>query len=91
VIVRAVTLEVSPEQAEELVKAREEGSIQLTLRNPLEDEPVVADEPEPEPEPEPVVEEPARPAPRRVSVPPTRQFDVTIIRGTSVSEQKASS
>lgn len=86
VIVRAVTLEVSPDQAEVLVKAREEGSIQLTLRNPLEEEPVVADEPEPAP----AAEEPARPAPRRVSVPPTREFDVTIIRGTSVSEQKAS-
>lgn len=92
VIVRAVTLEVSPEQAEVLVKAREEGSIQLTLRNPLEEEPLVADEPEPEPEAEPVVaKEPARPAPRRVSVPQTREFEVTIIRGTSVSEQKASS
>jgi len=84
VIVRAVTLEVSPDQAEVLIKAREEGSIQLTLRNPLEEAPVVAEEPE-KPAAEPVA-----PAPRRVSAPPTREFDVTIIRGTSVSEQKAS-
>src|SRR5512143_302237 len=38
VIVRAVTLEVNPKQAEVLIKAKEEGSIQLTLRNPLDDE-----------------------------------------------------
>ncbi|WP_432473203.1 Flp pilus assembly protein CpaB [Amphritea sp. HPY] len=34
VIVRAVTLEVSPQQAEIIVKARGEGPIQLSLRNP---------------------------------------------------------
>ncbi len=38
VVVRAVTLEVTPKQAEVLVKAREEGKIQLTLRNPLENQ-----------------------------------------------------
>ncbi len=38
VIVRAVTLEATPTQAEAIVKAREEGSLQLTLRNPLEEE-----------------------------------------------------
>ncbi|GGK59300.1 Flp pilus assembly protein CpaB [Amphritea balenae] len=37
VIVRAVTLEVTPEQAEIIVKARGEGPIQLTLRNPQDD------------------------------------------------------
>jgi len=36
VIVRAVTLEVTPEQAESIVKATEEGKVQLTLRNPLD-------------------------------------------------------
>ena len=36
VVVRAVTLEVTPKQAEVLVKAREEGRIQLTLRHPLD-------------------------------------------------------
>ncbi len=36
VIVRAVTLEVSPKQAELIVKATEEGKVQLTLRNPLD-------------------------------------------------------
>lgn len=34
VVVRAVTLEMTPKQAEVLVRAREEGRIQLTLRNP---------------------------------------------------------
>jgi pilus assembly protein CpaB len=81
VIVRAVTLEVSPDQAETLVKAREEGSIQLTLRNPLEEEVVVV-----EAEPEPVA-----PAPRRVVAPRSRTFDVTVIRGTTVEETKAKS
>ncbi|MCZ6718355.1 MAG: Flp pilus assembly protein CpaB [Gammaproteobacteria bacterium] len=37
VIVRAVTMEMSPRQSEALVNARSEGSIQLTLRNPLAD------------------------------------------------------
>ena len=93
VIVRAVTLEVSPDDAETLVKAREEGSIQLTLRNPLDDEEeVVAEEtppPAPVAEPAPQPAAPA-PAPRRVAPAPTRSFPVTIIRGTAVSETKAS-
>jgi len=38
VIVRAVTLEMTPAQAETLVKARDEGRIQLALRNPLDTE-----------------------------------------------------
>ena len=37
-IVRAVTLELKPEQAETIVKAMQEGTIQLTLRNPLDSE-----------------------------------------------------
>ena len=77
-IVRAVTLQVTPEQAEILVKGREEGSIQLTLRNPLEEEEIV------------VVEEKAAPPKRRVVQAPARprQTTVTIIRGTNVSETK---
>jgi len=76
VVVRAVTLEMTPPQAELLVKAREEGEIQLTLRNPLEDEPVVVAE---APAPKPVVR---RPTSRPVA--PT----VTIIRGTNVETTK---
>jgi pilus assembly protein CpaB len=52
VIVRAVTLEMTPAQSEELVRAKEEGRIQLTLRNPLaqeeeEVEEIVVQEPPP--------------------------------------------
>lgn len=81
VIVRAVTLEVTPAQAETLVKAKEEGSIQLTLRNPLDDEPVVV-----EAEPEP-----PKPAPRRVTRPRRRTISVTVIRGTNVTTTKPKS
>ena len=46
-IVRAVTLELKPEQAEIIVQAMQEGTIQLALRNPLdsivEDAPVKED------------------------------------------------
>jgi pilus assembly protein CpaB len=77
VIVRAVTLEMKPDQSEILVKAREEGSIQLTLRNPLEEEA------------QPVVEEQVQPAPRPVVRPVTRRTaardtTITVIRGTAV-------
>ena len=77
VIVRAVTLEMEPKQAEVLFQARTEGSIQLTLRNPLELEP----EPEP-PAPKPVV---TQRAPVKRSPPPA---EVTIIRGTTVDKAK---
>jgi len=40
VVVRAVTLEVTPKQAERLVQATEVGSVQLALRNPKEKAPV---------------------------------------------------
>ncbi len=84
VIVRAVTLEVTPSQAERLVKATQEGRVQLTLRNPLDHEPepiqevaVVEPPPEPEVRPAPVR---ARPAPQR-----PRNLQVTVIRGTDSS------
>jgi pilus assembly protein CpaB len=73
VVVRAVTLEVEPKQAEMLAKARDEGRIQLTLRNPLEE-----DQPE-LPKPEVVVK--AEPKPKKKPVyqaPPS----VIIIKGT---------
>ncbi|WP_159654171.1 Flp pilus assembly protein CpaB [Vibrio atypicus] len=41
IIVRAVTLEVTPRDAEKLLTARSKGEIQLTLRNPHEEEKVV--------------------------------------------------
>jgi pilus assembly protein CpaB len=80
VIVRAVTLQVTPDQAETLVKGREEGSIQLTLRNPLEEEEIIE-------------EEIVAPKPKvaiRKTRPRTQPSTVTIIRGTNVSETKVS-
>lgn len=76
VIVRAVTLEMSPNDAEELFRARTEGTIQLTLRNPLARE--VAPPP---PAPQVV----ARRAPRPRTPPPT---EVMVIRGTSVDKTR---
>ena len=81
VVVRAVTLEVSPKQAEVLVKARTEGEIQLTLRNPLE---VVA-KAEPEPEAKPAPKPVTRKAPTR---PVQRDTTITVIRGTQVDKEK---
>jgi pilus assembly protein CpaB len=84
VIVRAVTLEMTPAQSEELVRAKEEGRIQLTLRNPLnqeleEVEEIVVQEPPP-PAPRPVV----RPAPR----PAQNDSQITIIRGMRVNTER---
>ena len=77
VIVRAVTLEMLPRQAEILFQARTEGKIQLTLRNPLEAEPEV--------KPPPKKRVVARRAPvKRKAAPP----EVTVIRGTSVDKIK---
>ena len=56
VVVRAVTLEMTPKQAEILVRAREEGRIQLTLRNPTDEataEPELVAEAAPAPPPAP--------------------------------------
>lgn len=80
-VVRAVTVEVTPPQAEVLVKAITEGKIQLTLRSPL-----AADVPEPENVPAPA------PAPKRIvrririAVPAKVTDSVTIIRGTDVQK-----
>jgi pilus assembly protein CpaB len=78
VIVRAVTLEMTPEQAEIVVKAGAEGEIQLTLRNPLER--LVVEEPKPEAKP--VVVRRAAPRPRSTSK------TITVIRGTKVESTK---
>jgi pilus assembly protein CpaB len=85
VVVRAVTLEVSPKDAEILVRAREEGKIQLTLRNPLDKsnppEQLAADTtPPPAPAVKHVHHEVVRPATNAV----------TIIRGTNVHNSESS-
>jgi pilus assembly protein CpaB len=79
VIVRAVTLEMLPDQSEVLVKAKSEGTIQLTLRNPNDKSMPVA---KAEPPKKPVVA--AAPKPWRPS-----QTNVTVIRGTQVANTKA--
>jgi pilus assembly protein CpaB len=80
VIVRAVTLEVTPGQSEALVKAKEEGTIQLTLRNPNEVQ--VAEAPKAEPK-----KAAPLPAPKRTWRPTSTE--VQIIRGTVVDKTKA--
>ena len=72
VIVRAVTLEMTPKQAEILVKARTEGSIQLTLRNPNDEEIKLAQ----------------KVAPKRVIRRKPKAPTVTIIRGTKVASHQ---
>jgi pilus assembly protein CpaB len=73
VVVRAVTIELTPAEAEVLVKATSEGSLQLTLRNPLDSE-LVARKEKPE---------------KKVVAKNTwsgyGKEKVTIIRGTDVS------
>ena len=81
-VVRAVTLEMTPDQSEILVKAKEEGTIQLTLRNPLEKETVAA-----APKPAAKVAAPVR-APVRTRSRP-RSSTIQVIRGTRVNNEKA--
>lgn len=75
VIVRAVTLETTPAQAETIVKAREEGSIQLTLRNPLEED-------------EPEAPAPEKKVAKRTYYNPYQTSYVTVIRGTDAEVKK---
>jgi pilus assembly protein CpaB len=77
VVVRAVTLEVTPEEAEILLRGKAAGSIQLALRNPL-------DEGDARHAPVPVKSAPkviAR-APLLAQEPP-----ITVIRGTKVAHE----
>lgn len=79
VVVRAVTLEVSPEEAETLLKGKAAGSIQLALRNPLDDSDARRK----------VVPEPVKTVaklPERVPA-PARDPAITVIRGTSVAHE----
>ncbi len=77
VIVRAVTMEMSPRQSETLVNARSEGSIQLTLRNPLADSKVVPKSQ--------ATKKKVRNKKKHARHPPRT---VTIIRGTKVNKTK---
>lgn len=99
-VVNAVTLEVSPEQAERLDLARSVGSLSLVLRNQVDPNPVntegatkaslfnVKAVPEPEAKPEPA----ARPKPviKRIAAPAPRPSadQVEIIKGLARSTQQ---
>jgi pilus assembly protein CpaB len=72
VVVRAVTLEMAPEESEILVKSTQEGTLQLTLRNPLDNEQLLAKK---KPESKPV---------KRVVRARSYGSNVTIIRGVDV-------
>jgi pilus assembly protein CpaB len=81
VVVRAVTLEVDPKQAELLVQATQEGSVQMALRNPDEAAPVQTA----------VAEEPQRPRViviRQPAAAPAPPPGVTVIRQTQVGESR---
>jgi pilus assembly protein CpaB len=85
-IVRTVTMEVTPKDAEKLALQTHQGTIHLVLRNPLEEEQ--------EEEVKPVVTKaPVRTAPvvrRPVYTPPPKPqpFEVEVIRGSTRQEMK---
>ena len=89
IVVRSVTLEMSPDETEILTNATREGTLQLTLRNPTEEK---TDE-------EVAVKEDKQPpikSIRKVAKKPnsaekqnsTVSRNITIIRGTKTEEQK---
>lgn len=90
VVVRAVTLEMNPQQAEQLVSATEEGTVQLALRNP--DDTSVTARPAP-PSTVPLEVPPievttaATPAPRKGKAKVSRET-VTVIRQAQTSESE---
>lgn len=86
VVVRAVTVEVDPKQAEQLTQAVQEGALQLVLRNPLDSaEQNLAVAPPPVPAKKVYVRRSRIDAP--ASDPNTTS--VTVIRGTSADTSKA--
>ncbi|MES2114225.1 MAG: Flp pilus assembly protein CpaB [Pseudomonadota bacterium] len=98
-VVNAVTLEVSPEQAEKLDLARSVGTLSLVLRNQIDPKPVTTagatktsllGKPAPAPEAKPVAAAPPRvPAPKRVAaVRPPSGTQVEIIKGLDRSTQQ---
>ena len=77
VVVRAVTLELSPSEAELLVKATSEGSLQLTLRNPLDSDLVAKKEEKTE---QKKVERKVERVVYKST--PSNKANITVIRGT---------
>jgi pilus assembly protein CpaB len=98
-VVNAVTLEVTPEQAEKLDLARSVGTLSLALRNQVDPQsaategatkltllPPAAPPPAPKPAPKPVPA--ARPAPVIVKVAaPVRRDCVTVLNGLRMSQE----
>ena len=85
VIVRAVTLEVTPQEAEKIAKATEEGQVQLTLRNPLDLEEYHSAESVTPPTAVAVAPVPKKAPARRWS-----GYRVDVIRGTELSRTSVS-
>lgn len=84
VVVRAVTVEVTPEEAEKIVQATNNGSVQLVLRNPLEEvveKPAEAPPPAPAPAPAKVASTGKKREPKKDEPPPKPPETVTVIRG----------
>jgi pilus assembly protein CpaB len=77
IVVRSVTLEMTPQQAEAVFKAQQQGSIQLALRNPNDNTPIV----KPESTARLVLPPPSMPI---ATAPGGRTF--TVIRGISPSK-----
>lgn len=91
VVVRAVTLEIDPEHAKKLVKATEEGTVQLALRNPTDDSKQPVAEEKPVVEEKPVAEKKSPVVEKRiirVAKPKPKDESVTVIRGTHVDVSK---
>jgi len=96
--VRAVTLEVTSEGAEELARAKQLGALQLALRNPGDksvhvagayppvEAPLVVAEAAPAPAAVTAMDG-VRRAPPRIRRAPAAEPGVSIIRGTEVSRQ----
>ena len=80
-LVRAVTLEVDPEQAEKLVNASSNGRIQLALRNPNDEQDLDVAALVTEPDPVVETQQQVLPAPQPRVRP--RQSSVDLIKGTS--------
>lgn len=71
-VVRAVTLEVTPEDAEKLILAEQRGSIQLALRNPLDEK---------------ITQKPVAQVAKVHTRPPLPSPSVSVIRGTELGKE----
>jgi pilus assembly protein CpaB len=82
IVVRSVTMEMSPGETEDVTVATKQGSLQLTLRNPTQDKVAKSEEVIVKPKPKKVVKRVVKK--KRVS----QYGNITIIRGTATEVQK---